>query len=245
MTIEVELEGFSGPLDLLCHLVETREIQASRISVSDLIRIYSDFLLSSERAGIVEMAAFFSLTARLLLGKLRALLPFLPGAQASTENDASDPVVLLEALSRYMPYRKASLHLAELMKLRDRSFVRENLEEGPPWYDLGDLYSLSMVWWEILGRRSGNRERVVVDEQEGHWDGIPVATPDEEQVENRMEELRALISERGSMLLSEITGYTETRQMLVLTFLALLEMTRLGIIKIHQEEPFGDVRIGK
>jgi segregation and condensation protein A len=131
------------------------------------------------------------------------------------------------------------------MKLRERSYIRENPEEGPPWYDLGDLYSLSMVWWEILGRRSGNRERVVIDEQEEQWDGIPVATPDEEQVETRMEELRILISERGSMFLTEIIGYAGTRQMLVLTFLALLEMTRLGIIKIHQEEPFGDVRIGK
>jgi len=61
MDFDVELEGFSGPLDMLCHLVETGEIRASSISVSELIRVYSGFLLKNDRATINEMAAFFSL----------------------------------------------------------------------------------------------------------------------------------------------------------------------------------------
>lgn len=243
MTIDVELDGFSGPLDLLCHLVETREIQASTISVSELIRVYSDFLLINERAGINEMAAFFSLTARLLLGKLRALLPSLPGFDMPSGEDFTDPGLLMEVLSRYRPYRNAALHLMDLLKLRERSFTRNNLEEGPPWYDLGDLYSLSMVWWEMVGRRKEKTCLTDMKDVDQEWDGIPVATPDEDQVESRMEELNELLAGRESMLLSEIVGSSATRQILVLTLLALLEMTRLGIIHIAQEEPFGDVRI--
>jgi len=79
MRLDVELEGFSGPLDVLCHLVESGGISASGISVSQLIRVYSEFLIENERATINEMAAFFSLIARLLLGKLKALLPPSPG----------------------------------------------------------------------------------------------------------------------------------------------------------------------
>ncbi|MDO9508775.1 MAG: ScpA family protein [Thermovirgaceae bacterium] len=243
MTLDVELEGFSGPLDLLCHLVETGEIQASNISVSELIRVYSDFLLRTERAGINEMAEFFSLMARLLLGKLKALLPSLPGLETPPGDEELDPGFLEEALIRYRPYRMAAAYLGDLMRSRERSFIRGNPEEGPPWYDLGDLYSLSMVWWEMVGRkkdRTGHKVQLV---EEAGWDGIPVATPDEEQVESRMEELRDLIAGRGSMLLSEIIGFSGTRQLLVVTFLALLEMTRLGIIHISQEELFGDVRI--
>lgn len=243
MTIDIELDGFSGPLDLLCHLVETGEVQASKISVSELIHVYSDFLLITERAGINEMASFFSLTARLLLGKLKALLPSLPGFEPPSGEDLVDPDLLLEALSRYRPYRNAALHLSGLLKLRERSFTRNNLEEGPPWYDLGDLYSLSMVWWEMLGRRKGKTCRADLADKDQEWDGIPVATPDEDQVEGRMEELKGLLSGRGSMLLSEMVGSAGTRQILVVTLLALLEMTRLGIIHIAQEEPFGDVRI--
>lgn len=243
MSIDVELEGFSGPLDLLCHLVETGEIQASRISVSELIRVYADFLLRNERAGINEKAAFFLLTARLLLGKLKALLPSLPGFEHTQGEDVSEQEIVLEALNRYRPYRAAAFHLAELMKSRERSFNRNSLDEGPPWYDLGDLYSLSMVWWEMVASRKDMTSRVTPDDMEKEWNGIPVATPDEEQVESRMEELRCLISRGKSILLSEMIGSSGTRQIFVVTFLALLEMTRLGMIHISQEEPFGDVRI--
>lgn len=243
MTIDVELGGFSGPLDLLCHLVETGEIQASKVSVSELIRVYSDFLLRNERAGINEMAAFFSLMARLLLGKLKALLPSLPGFEPPSGEEFADPDLLMEALSRYRPYRNAALHLMRLMKLRERSFTRNNLEEGPPWYDLGDLYSLSMVWWEMAGRRREKKDRIALKDEVQEWDGIPVATPDEDHVESRMEELKDLISGRESIFLSEIVGSSGTRQILVVTLLALLEMTRLGIIHISQEKLFGDVWI--
>lgn len=89
MELDVELEGFSGPLDLLCHLVESGEMSASEISVSELIRVYSDFLIRNERATINEMAAFFSLTARLLLGKLKAILPSLPGSGRTMKRRSS------------------------------------------------------------------------------------------------------------------------------------------------------------
>ncbi len=243
MSIDVELEGFSGPLDLLCHLVETGEIQASRISVSKLIRVYSDFNRRNERAGINEKAVFFLLTARLLLGKLKALLPSLPGFEQIQGEDASDQELVMKVLNRYRPYRTAASHLSELMKSRERSFCRNTLEEGPPWYDLGDLYSLSMVWWEMMARHKDKTPGAVLEDVEKEWNGIPVATPDEEQVESRMEELSCLISRRGSILLSEMIGSSGTRQIFVVTFLAILEMTRLGMIHISQEEPFGDVRI--
>jgi segregation and condensation protein A len=243
MIFEVELEGFSGPLDLLCHLVESGEIQASRISVSDLIRVYYDFLQKNERAGINEMAAFFSLSARLLLGKLNSLLPALPGEEQPESEEGSAQDDLLDALGRYMPYRRASAHMAGMMRARARCFTRNSHEDGPPWYDLGDLYSLSMVWWEIVSEKKERSDRQIQDLENVEWDGIPVATPEEGQVEVRMDELRELISGKGSVLLSDILGRSPTRALLVVTILALLEMARLGMIRISQEELFGDVGI--
>ena len=242
MDFDVELEGFSGPLDMLCHLVETGEIRASSISVSELIRVYSGFLLKNDRATINEMAAFFSLTARLLLGKLKSILPSLPGTEQDTEEIDTESDLLEHALNRYRPYRWAASQLADLMKDRARSFTRDAEEEGPPWFDLGDLYSLSVVWWDMVRMKKERKpaSRVALEEE---WNGIPVATPDEEQVERRMEEIGEMISRKGSLELSEIIGRRSTRQLLVVTFLALLEMARLGIVRIIQEDLFGDVRI--
>ncbi|HPD96962.1 MAG TPA: ScpA family protein [Synergistales bacterium] len=243
MIFEVELEGFSGPLDLLCNLVESGEVQASRISVSELIRVYYDFLLKNERAGINEMAAFFSLSARLLLGKLKSLLPALPGEEKPEIEDVPEGEDLFDALGRYMPYRRASAHMIELMRARARCFTRNSHEEGPPWFDLGDLYSLSMVWWEIVSEKKERSEGQGRELENIEWDGIPVATPEEGQVEVRMDEIRELVSGKGFVFLSDILVRSSTRPLLVVTILALLEMARLGIIRISQEEMFGDVGI--
>ena len=75
LSFEVTLEGFSGPLDLLCALVESRAIAASRVRVSDVVRLYGAYLARGDVMTIREMAEFFALAARLLLGKLQALMP--------------------------------------------------------------------------------------------------------------------------------------------------------------------------
>jgi segregation and condensation protein A len=242
MGLDVELEGFSGPLDVLCHLVESGGISASGISVSELIRVYSDFLIKNERATINEMAAFFSLTARLLLGKLKALLPSLPGAE---ETEAATEAQMIEqVLERYRPYRAATACLAEMMKARGRCFTRNASEEGPPWFDMGDLYSLSLVWWEVirLKREDSDSPLAALEEE---WDGIPAATPEEEQVEKRMEEIEGLLMSEKNLQMSDVFGSTFSRQVFVVTFLALLEMARLGRVRLVQEVLFGDVRLSR
>ncbi|HBG14010.1 MAG TPA: segregation/condensation protein A [Synergistaceae bacterium] len=242
MELDVELEGFSGPLDLLCHLVESGEMSASEISVSELIRVYSDFLIRNERATINEMAAFFSLTARLLLGKLKAILPSLPGVSQDHEEEIVETELIEQTLVRYRPYRAAAAYLAEMMRSRGRCFTRNSSEEGPPWFDMGDLYSLSVLWWEMVRRKREGTQSLETDLEE-EWDGIPAATPEEEQVEGRMAEIEMLLSSRGALLLSEVLGTPCSRHLLVVTLLALLEMARLGRVRLHQEELFGDVRI--
>jgi len=244
MRLDVELEGFSGPLDVLCHLVESGGISASGISVSQLIRVYSEFLIQNERATINEMAAFFSLIARLLLGKLKALLPHFPGDEPSEVDGGSEADLIENVLERYRPYRAAAAGLAEMMKARGRSFTREGSEEGPPWFDLGDLFSLSMVWWEMVRRKREGTGTLLTDLEE-EWDGIPTAAPEEEQVEKRMGEIEILLLNKGSLQLSEVFGPAFSRQAFVVTFLAILEMARLGRVHLVQEALFGDVQLSR
>ena len=244
MRLDVELEGFSGPLDVLCHLVESGGISASGISVSQLIRVYSEFLIENERATINEMAAFFSLIARLLLGKLKALLPPSPGEEQAEFDRGSEAELIESVLERYRPYRAAAAGLAGMMQARGRSFTRGGSEEGPPWFDLGDLYSLCMVWWEMVRRRrEGAGAAPAVLEEE--WDGIPTVTPEEEQVEKRMVEIEILLSSKGSLQMSQVFGTVFSRQAFVVTFLAILEMARLGRVHLVQEVLFGDVRLSR
>ena len=103
---DISVEGFSGPLDLLCTLVESRQMEASRIKVRQLVRIYGVYLARTKRASVETIAEFFYMAAGLLLSKTRSLLP---GAEPELEEELEvDEEAIMETLVRYRPYHAAS-----------------------------------------------------------------------------------------------------------------------------------------
>lgn len=244
MAIDVELEGFSGPLDLLCHLVESREIEAASISVNELVHAYAVFLQDNRRVPINTLAEFMALAARLLVGKLKALFP-IPGiADNGQETEDLDDEDLMVILTRYRPYRNAAQNLIQLQKHRERHFTRPP-EEGPAFFDLGDLYSLSYFWWKLT-ETPGTQPP---ETEEGDWwddhipEGVPDAIPEGIQVDLKMEDLRNKLSGGQDLSLKDLMDPFGGRPLLIVTLLALLELSRLGEVNIRQKEVLGDVRI--
>ena len=229
---EVRLDAFSGPLDLLCHLAESRQVDAARLPLSALLEQYLQFLLRTERVTLVEMGEFFSLASRLLLTKLRALFPSLD-EEAPPEEEPFVEEDLEASLVRYRPLRRAAAWLAERQRQRERCFVRLG-EEGPSWFDLGDLYGLARVWWRLAEEQAGRSS------EEDPWtEELVDAAPEEQWVEARMEELRELLSAGPSTLRALIPR--GARGLLVVTLLALLELSRLGQVTLKQEACFDDL----
>lgn len=72
---EVEIEGFSGPLELLCSLLESGELDASLINAREIVSAYWQFLHKSGRTSLDAIAEFLILAAHLLLSKAKALIP--------------------------------------------------------------------------------------------------------------------------------------------------------------------------
>lgn len=244
----VEVEGFSGPLDLLCSLIESREIDVKKISVSTFVKIYSNFLYNTERASISAISDFITAAAAIVLGKVTALVPVRRKTEEENENedDAENELLiseekLAEMLERYRPYRYASFYL-EHLKVNSDLCVKRSLPEDAPLFDLGDLYGIASLWWkyyETLFKNGSSND----DPQMFRMDGIPFAIPEEQQVENRMAELEEIIEEHKETDLRSILGDSPDISILVVTLLALLEMARLGRIKVIQERLFGNVRI--
>ena len=241
---EVQLGTFSGPLDLLCHLVESREMDPAQLNLTELITQYVQFLVNSKRTTLNEMAEFFSFASRLLLRKVHSLFP----VQREVEDDEylpeEDPFADEDEIRRmlevFRPYRNAASHLAGLQSERERSFVRVADEESSPFYDLGDLYGLATLWWQMLDRY--NEKMYCVDQREDSlWDDIPDAIPEESQVEERMEELLRTIRKKELSLRDLLEE--RNKKILIVTLLALLEMSRLGMIRITQSETLGDVLV--
>lgn len=242
---EVRLTAFSGPLDLLCCLVESSEVDPAKISLTELMSQYVMFLLENKRTTINEMAEFFSFASRILLRKVKALFPSNPEddqEMCDSEEISCDPdEELMRMLEAFRPYRAAAAYLSKLQSKRERCFIRVTDEESRPFYDIGDLYSLASKWWELLDRYN-ERKKDGSYESDFVWDDIPDAVPEERQVEQRMDELLQQVRGR-SLMLKELLC-ERNRKTLIVTLLALLEMSRLGWVRLSQNEgDFGDVRI--
>ena len=249
---QVSLGEFSGPLDLLCHMVESRVIDASTVKLTEVLSQYVSYMLATKQAPLAELAEFFSLASRLLLRKVRALLPGAGGedeagellpededTMSGAELGELDEETLRAMLERFKPYRAAALRLMQRKEVRERHFVRIQDEGGPPWFDIGDLYGLATLWWGLIdeysrGREAGTEARFMLD--------VPDAVPEEVLVEQRMNEVMAYLSERGDASLRALIA-TFGGEGLIVTLLALLELSRLGRLRLRQEDTWGEVEI--
>jgi segregation and condensation protein A len=247
---QITLQDFSGPLDLLCHLVESNAIEASSVKLTDVLSQYVSYLINSEKTTLAEIAEFFSLASRLLIRKVRSLLPRAVGEENDGAEEAAfedglpedgelSEETLAAMLERFKPYRHAAIKLDEMKKRRERSFVRTPDEGGPPWFDIGDLYSLSTLWWSLVEEYSRNRARNSIA---GFMEDIPDAVSQEVQVDGRMDDIRSLLAEREKTRLSSLLEYFGAGGLIV-TLLALLELSRLGSVGMTQAVEWGDVEI--
>ncbi len=268
----ISIEGFSGPFDLLCALVESRKFEASRVKITQIIKIYGAYLAKTRQASADILAEFFYMAAGLLLEKTRSLLP---KSDLNNNKDLNDDLGdldlnnlnldeinnidvndndIMERIARYRPYRAAFLWLAERLESEAKSFRRQaNHDENKNKIKNsglvkvetldGDIYEFSKIWWEVFNKYNENKKR---DEELreledcADWDGFNKNAPDEEQIQNRIDELDEQLKTHGDLFLNSLCNNVKT---LVVTLLALLEMCRMGKIAIEQDELFGDVKI--
>ena len=254
----VSIEGFSGPLDLLCALVESKKFAASRVKITQLIKIYGAYLANTKQASADILAEFFYMASGLLLEKTRALLPKADNLNLDLEQDEEidinniniDDDSIMKRIARYRPYRKAFLWLAERLEQESKSFRRSIIAVNKPDKNFNaslsaddDVYSLAKVWRDIY--KSYNKNKLLAQEEAelesgADWDGFNRDAPDEEQIQIRISELEDKLSENNIIYLNALCGDLKT---LVVTLLALLEMCRMGRIEIQQDLLFGDIKI--
>ena len=239
-----EVEGFSGPFDLLCFLVESGALETAKISVGQIVRIYGAYLANTRHVSVGTVSEFLFLASTLVLAKARALLPRLEPLRTDEFGDGGGEEDVLERISRYRPYRIAARRLDAMKERQDRIFHRRTEDEGEEQFgNLGDLYALCRQWWDILSSRRGidlrdNREGI---SPEGDWDGFPSALPEEEQIESKISEILARLAGHTSLRFSQLLEGRENVTLFVVTLLALLEMARMGLIRMVQEDLFHDV----
>ncbi len=231
----VKLSNFEGPLDLLIHLIKKHEMNIYDIPISNITRQYLDYISLMQELDLDIAGEFLVMAATLIHIKSRTLLPRPDPTQDEPEEDPRD--ALVRRLLEHQRFKAAAEMLYERATLRSAQWIRPDGRvagldggEGEPELEV-DLFSLMTAFKAVLQRA---RQRP----------SIPLPAP-EIPVEVRIDQLLARLSETEACGFEELFSDVSTRGGLIVTFLALLEMIRLKLIRVFQLQPFGPIRVYK
>jgi segregation and condensation protein A len=233
----VRLENFDGPLDLLLHLIRKNEVNIYDIPIALITQQYLTALHLMEELDLDVAGEFLVMAATLIHVKSRMLLP-RPETSAGIEEDQEDPRdALVRRLLEHQKYKAAAGLLHEREQVRAAQWLRPDErvaeiagEDIEPELEV-DLFSLLTAFQAVV-ERAKQRPTVLL--------------PSEQiSVESRIEQLFARLSETTACGFEDLFSDADDRAGLIVTFLALLEMIRLKLVRVFQSGSFGPIRVYK
>ncbi len=227
--LPLHLAAFDGPLDLLLHLIHEQKLEILDLPMAEVTRQYMEYLHLMEELNLEIAAEFVAMAAQLLQIKSRLMLPRPP--QAPEE----DPrVSLVQRLLEYQQVKLAAQSLSE----RESDWQKIAFAPG---IDLDDHKRVEeepirATLFDLLGAYRDALKRLLPPPP------VEVRTQPK-SLEQRVMEVLTELQDGLWKPFQGLMGQARTREELVLTFLALLELVRTGRISLVQGETFGEIRI--
>jgi segregation and condensation protein A len=230
----VALPSFEGPLDLLLHLIQKHELDILDIPVSFVTEKYLEYINLMQELSIDMASEYLVMAATLAHIKSKSLLPAEPpGQEDELDEEGLDPRgELIRRLLEYQKYKQAAAELNERGALGRDVFGRgakEPDESGPAPLAEVEVWHLLDAFAKVL-----SRTKVDLD-HEISYDGMSIT--------ERITQLCERLVGRRNCRFEELFEGQRTRSDLVITFLALLEMTRLKITRLYQPDPLAEIFI--
>jgi segregation and condensation protein A len=237
--VDLPSAGFEGPLDLLLHLIQQHELDILDIPIGFITERFLAHIGAMRSLSIDIASEYLVMAATLAHIKSKMLLPSVPAGQDDDglpgDEDEDPRAELVRRLLEYQKYKAAALELAERGTLGKDIFGRGSAEpvvEGPaPLAELG-VFSLLDAFERVLKRANIRLDHEVV------FDRISIT--------DRIVELTEKLDARRAMRFDELlldAGRAPTRFDVVITFLAVLEMCRLRLIRVYQSEALAPIHV--
>jgi segregation and condensation protein A len=237
--IDIPKAGFEGPLDLLLHLIQQHELDILDIPVGFITERFLAYLKIMRTLTIDVASEYLVMAATLAHIKSKMLLPSVPSGQEDDglpgDEDEDPRAELVRRLLEYQKYKAAGAELFERGTLGRDVFARGSAEpvpEGPaPFAPMG-VFSLLDAFEKILKRTNVRLDHEVI------FDRISIT--------DRIMELSEKLEGRKAMSFEEMIlepGRAATRFDIVITFLAILEMAKLRMIRVYQTDPMAPIHV--
>ena len=233
----IKLAVFEGPLDLLLHLIRKHEVDIHDIPIALITAQYLSAIDLMQELNLDVAGDFLLMAATLIHIKSKMLLP-RPETAAAVEGEEEDPRdALVRRLLEHQKFKAAGALLHEREQLRAAQWLRPDEriaaiagDDYEPELEV-DLFSLLSAFQAVV-QRAKLRPRVLLP-------------PEQIPIEVRIDQLLARLSETEACGFDELFADIDDRRGLIVTFLALLEMIRLKLVRVFQSGSFGPIRVYK
>jgi segregation and condensation protein A len=224
MIHRVQLDTFEGPIELLLYLVREQELNIEEIPIARVTDQYLSYVQSLPRLSIENATEFLLMAVVLIRLKMRSLLP-----RPQTEDLETGALVSMdEIVAEFQRYREAANVLAQKEDERRRLFPRAGAAPRD-FAESGDVMLLTETLRTILSRAEAADDWVVERVQL--------------RIENALQTLRAqLLEHRALDFVKYLAGLPKLTEVII-TFLAALELARLGEIRISQDWETGAIML--
>jgi segregation and condensation protein A len=235
---QVKLDSFEGPLDLLLHLIRKSELNIYDIPIALITEQYLGYLELMQDLNLDVAGEFLVMASTLIHLKSRTLLPRPDPAQEDGTAEEDPREALVRRLLEHHRYKAAAELLHDREALRSAQYMRPDErvaelagDEYEPELEV-DLFSLLAAFRGVLERAS--RRPMVI---------LP---PAQMSIEDRIGQLLGRLSETEACGFEDLFGDGDgSKPFLIVTFLAMLEMIRLKLIRVFQSGGAGPIRVYK
>ena len=241
--LEFKINAFEGPLDLLLHLIDKNKFNIFDIPIVEITEQYLEYVNEMQEQDLDVMSEFLVMAATLISIKAKMLLP----KEEKEEEEEEDPrAELVRRLLEYKMYKYASLELKDMNLDAEKNYYKqatipkeilEYREEIDPADVIGDvtLAKLNEIFSQVMKR--------TVDRVDPVRSKFGTIEKDEVRIEDKMEEIRSGIRGLKGINFKTLLEVQASKINIIVTFMAILELMKVGDITIRQDELFGDIII--
>ena len=243
MAIEVKLQVFEGPLDLLLHLIEKNKVDIYDIPIAEITEQYMEYIRQMEEGDMNVMSEFLLMAATLLDIKCRMLLP----REVNEEGEEEDPrAELVQKLLEYKAYKYMSYELRDMQVDALKVFYKpptipeEVLKFREPVNYEELLADLTLTRLNEIFRNCLKRQEDKVDPVRSHFGRIE---KDEVNIDAKANYVAGYIRSHKRMNFRELLENQKSRMDVIVTFLVVLELMKTGVVSVEQESIEDDIII--
>lgn len=242
MELKVKLQVFEGPLDLLLHLLEKNKVNIYDIPIVEITNQYMEYIARMQHEDLNVMSEFLVMAATLLDIKSRMLLP----VDEEDEEEEDPRAELVQRLLEYKMYKCISL------ELKDRQMDAQKVLYKPPTVpkevrEYEEPVDLAVLLSDVTLSRLNDIFKSIMKKQVDKID--PVRSKfgkiekEEIPLEDKMAYVEAYAGVHASFSFKALLLAQRSKMEIIVTFLAILELMKMGKITISQEYIFDDIRI--